>query len=161
MTWAAALAAVVSILAAVMAFVSARRAAREARSITTLNHKVAALDRQAEQMRHDYRDLIKTVGGNTGSILVRFGSVLAAGEVLRAHPQANEPLCAAIEQLTKAYAATVSGRGEPTPYVADQWAPREGIEPSSLFLIQSQAGPASRPTGERPACADSGKDSGP
>src|SRR5665647_1558141 len=32
-------------------------------------------------------------------------------------------------------------------------APRDGIEPSSLVLIQSQAGPASRPTGERPACA--------
>ena len=43
MTWAPALAAIVSILAAVMAFVSARRAALEARSITTLNHKVAAL----------------------------------------------------------------------------------------------------------------------
>ena len=28
-------------------------------------------------------------------------------------------------------------------------APRDGIEPSSLILIQSQAGPASRPTGER------------
>ena len=32
-------------------------------------------------------------------------------------------------------------------------APREGIEPSSLVLIQSQAGPASRPTGERSARA--------
>ena len=30
-------------------------------------------------------------------------------------------------------------------------APRDGIEPSSLILIQSQAGPASRPTGEWPA----------
>src|SRR6476469_11064622 len=29
-------------------------------------------------------------------------------------------------------------------------APRDGIEPSSLVLIQSQAGPASRPTGEGP-----------
>ncbi len=29
-------------------------------------------------------------------------------------------------------------------------APRDGIEPSSLVLIQSQAGPASRPTGDRP-----------
>ena len=28
-------------------------------------------------------------------------------------------------------------------------APRDGIEPSSLILIQSQAGPASRPTGDR------------
>jgi hypothetical protein len=28
-------------------------------------------------------------------------------------------------------------------------APRDGIEPSSLVLIQSQAGPASRPTGDR------------
>jgi hypothetical protein len=36
-------------------------------------------------------------------------------------------------------------------------APREGIEPSSLVLIQSQAGPASRPTGERPACAGQGQ----
>jgi hypothetical protein len=126
MNWAAALAAVVSILAAVTAFVSARRAALEARSITTLNHKVAALDRQAEQLRSDYQDLIKAIAGitesigrNTESNLARLGLVLAAGEVLRAHPQANEPLCAAIEQLTDAYAATVSGSGQPTLYVAD------------------------------------------
>ena len=31
------------------------------------------------------------------------------------------------------------------------WLPGVGIEPTSLVLIQSQAGPASRPTGERPA----------
>ena len=41
-------------------------------------------------------------------------------------------------------------------------APRDGIEPSSLILIQSQAGPASRPTGDRhprrPASAGSTKD---
>ena len=29
-------------------------------------------------------------------------------------------------------------------------APRAGVEPASLVLIQSQAGPADRPTGERP-----------
>lgn len=121
MNWAApALAAIVSILAAVIASLSARRARLEARSITTLNHKVAALDRQAEQMRDDYRDLIKAIAGMTESIgrnaeanVVRLGMVLAAGEVVRAHPQANEPLCAAIEQLTDAYADSVSGRGHP------------------------------------------------
>jgi len=119
MTWAAAVAAIVSTLAAVTAFVSARRAALEARSITTLNHKVAALDRQAEQLRSDYRDLIKAIGDGGGSALVRFGSIYAAGEVLRAHPQANEPLSAAIEQLTNAYAAALTRRSEPTHYVAD------------------------------------------
>ena len=31
-----------------------------------------------------------------------------------------------------------------------RFAPRVGIEPTSLVLIQSQAGPTSRPTGERP-----------
>src|ERR1035437_10651865 len=94
MTWAPALAAIVSILAAVMAFVSAKRAEREARNITTLNHKVAALDWQAEQMRDDYRDLIKAIAGTTESIgrnaeanVVRLGMVLAAGEVVRAHPK--------------------------------------------------------------------------
>ena len=118
MTWAAA-PAVVSVLAAVMAFISAIWAGREAHSITTLNHKVAALDRQAEQMRDDYRDLIKAIAGITESIgrkaeanVVRLGMVLAAGEVVRAHPQANEPLCAAIEQLTDAYAESVYGRGD-------------------------------------------------
>ena len=35
-------------------------------------------------------------------------------------------------------------------------APRVGIEPTSLILIQSQAGPASRPTGERPTAMDVG-----
>jgi biopolymer transport protein ExbB/TolQ len=119
MTWAAALAAIVSILAAVIAFVSARRAAREARNITTLNHKVAALDRQAEQLRDDYRDLIKAIGDSSGSVLVRFRSIYAAGEVLRAHPQANEPLCAAIEQLINAYTAAATRRSEPTAYVAN------------------------------------------
>jgi nucleotidyltransferase/DNA polymerase involved in DNA repair len=121
MNWAApALAAIVSILAAVIASLSARRARLEARSITTLNHKVAALDRQAEQMRDDYRDLIKAIAGITESIgrkaeanVVRLGMVLAAGEVVRAHPQANEPLCAAIEQMTDAYADSVSGIGHP------------------------------------------------
>jgi len=67
MTWAAA-PAVVSVLAAVMAFISAIWAGREAHSITTLNHKVAALDRQAEQIRDDYRDLIKAIAGISESI---------------------------------------------------------------------------------------------
>jgi hypothetical protein len=112
MTWAAALAAVVSILAAIAA-------AREARSVTTLNHKIAALDRQAEQMRDDYRDLIKAIGSNTDSPLVRFGSVLAAGEVLRANPQASEPLSAAVEKLTNAFAGALGGSDAQTRYVFD------------------------------------------
>ena len=77
-------------------------------------------------MREDYRALIRAIAGMTESFgrkaepnVVRLGMVLAAGEVVRAHPQANEPLCAAIEQLTDAYAATVSGSGQPTLYVAD------------------------------------------
>jgi uncharacterized coiled-coil protein SlyX len=110
-TWAAAIAAIASILAAVLAYLSAQRAAREARSVTTLNHQVAALDRQADQMRDDYRDLIKAfcdVGNVTesnsapfralfaargsipGSELAPYSAVFAAGEVLRAHPRANE-----------------------------------------------------------------------
>ncbi|SPD88911.1 protein of unknown function [Micropruina glycogenica] len=33
---------------------------------------------------------------------------------------------------------------------ANARAPRVGVEPTSLILIQSQAGPAGRPTGDRP-----------
>jgi outer membrane murein-binding lipoprotein Lpp len=126
MTWAAAMAAVVSIVAAVMASRSARKAGEEARSIATLNHKVAALDRQAEQLREDYRALIKAIAGMTESIgrkaepnVGRLELVLAAGEVVRAHPRANEQLCAAIQQLTDAYAESVYGRGNQIS-VADQ-----------------------------------------
>src|ERR1035437_4054580 len=134
MTWTAAMAAVVSILAAITA-------AREARSVTTLNHKVAALDRQAEQMRDDYRNLIKAIGDNTGSNLVRFGSVYAAGEVLRAHPQANEHLSAAIEQLTGAYGAAISGRSEQAAYVADNIENiRNGFRESMADLERSRSG---------------------
>jgi outer membrane murein-binding lipoprotein Lpp len=111
MTWAAALAAIVSILAAVMAFVSARRAAREARNITTLNHKVAALDREADQMRDDYRDLFKEIGGNPGAAtMIGLGLILAAGEVLRSHPQANERLRAGIMELSNAWATNVTSK---------------------------------------------------
>src|SRR5450759_3829041 len=78
MTWAAVLAAVVSILAAITA-------AWQARSVTRLTHKILALDRQAEQLRDDYRDLFKAIGDNTES-MVRYRSITAAGEVLRAHP---------------------------------------------------------------------------
>ena len=45
-------------------------------------------------MRDDYRDLIKAIAGTTESIgrnaeanVVRLGMVLAAGEVVRAHPK--------------------------------------------------------------------------
>jgi hypothetical protein len=105
MTWAAA---VVSILAAVMAFVSARRAAREAHSITTLNHRVAALDRQADQLREDYRSLMKAIGDIKGA--GDLGPIMAAGELLRAHPRASEPLFVAVGKLIeKAAGAFVSG----------------------------------------------------
>jgi outer membrane murein-binding lipoprotein Lpp len=97
MTWAAAVAAVVSIVAAVMAFLSARKAEEEARSITTLNHKVAALDRQAGQLREDYRGLMKALGDIQGARDV--GSIMAAGELLGAHPRASEPLSVAIREL--------------------------------------------------------------
>lgn len=97
MMWAAVLAAVVSILGAVMAYLSARRAALEARSITTLNHKVAALDRQAEQMREDYHSLMKAIGDFRSGKDV--GSIMAAGEVLSAHSRASEPLSDAIQSL--------------------------------------------------------------
>ena len=40
------------------------------------------------------------------------------------------------------------------------FAPRVGIEPTSLILIQSQAGPASRPTGERPGAVAPGRRQG-
>jgi outer membrane murein-binding lipoprotein Lpp len=109
MTWAAALAAVVSILGAAMATFSARRAEQEARSVTTLNHKVAALDRQAEQLREDYRALVKAIGDikGTGDI----GAIMAAGELLRAHPQASFPLTVAIGKLIeKLGAAFESGQ---------------------------------------------------
>src|SRR6478672_11604086 len=41
-------------------------------------------------------------------------------------------------------------KGAPPLTCGGRGAPRVGIEPTSLVLIQSQAGPASRPTGERP-----------
>jgi hypothetical protein len=105
MTWAAVLAAVVSILAAITA-------AWQARSVTRLNHKILALDRQAEQLRDDYRDLFKAIGDNTES-MVRYRSITAAGEVLRAHPQANKNLCEAIEQLFRGFATANAGREPP------------------------------------------------
>lgn len=105
MTWAAALAAVVSILAAGMAFLSARRAEREARSVTTLNHKIAALDRQAEQLNEDYRRLMKAIGGIKGASDV--GPIMAAGELLRAHPRASAPLSEAIGKLIDRVAASL------------------------------------------------------
>lgn len=112
MTWAAVLAAVVSIVAAGMSYRSERRAAREARGITTLNHKIAAIDKEAEQMRDDYRALMKAFGDTTGTMLSRFASVYAAGEVLRAHPQTNESLSKGIEQLAIIFAgATDGGKG--------------------------------------------------
>jgi len=113
MTWAAALAAAVSVLAAVLAFVSARRAAREAHSITTLNHQVAALDRQADQLREDYRGLMKAVGEIRGASDV--GPIMAAGELLRAHPRASNPLSVAIGKLIDTLAgALASGQLEGT-----------------------------------------------
>lgn len=80
-----------------MAAFSARRAEQEARSVTTLNHKVAALDRQAEQLREDYRALVKAIGDMKGTNDI--GSIMAAGELLRAHPQASFPLTVAIGKL--------------------------------------------------------------
>ncbi len=40
--------------------------------------------------------------------------------------------------------------GAPFEASVDMRAPRVGVEPTSLVLIQSQAGPAGRPTGDRP-----------
>lgn len=109
MTWTTALAMIVSIVAAVMAFRSARRAEQEARSVTTLNHKVAALDRQAEQLREDYRALVKAIGEIKGASDI--GPIMAAGELLRAHPRATFPLSEAIGKLIeKLGAAFESGQ---------------------------------------------------
>lgn len=111
MTWAAVLAAVVSILGAVTAAHSARQARQEARSVTTLNHNVAALDRQAEQLREDYRALVKAIGEIKGASDI--GAIMAAGELLRSHPQASFPLTVAIGKLIeKLGAAFESGQME-------------------------------------------------
>jgi hypothetical protein len=92
-TWAAAIAALASILAAVLAYLSAQRAAREARSVTTLNHKIAALDRQAEQLRQDFRELWQSDAQNND----RF--VMATCEQLSANPHANPDLSMAALRL--------------------------------------------------------------
>jgi uncharacterized NAD(P)/FAD-binding protein YdhS len=93
MTWAATIAAITSIVAAVLAYLSAQRAAREARSVTTLNHKIAALDRQAEQLRQDFRELWQSDAQN----IDRY--VMATCEQLSANPHANRTLSEAAVTL--------------------------------------------------------------
>jgi gas vesicle protein len=134
MTWAAAIAAITSIVAAVLAYLSAQRAAREARSVTTLNHKIAAIDKEAEQMRDDYRDLMKALGDRR--IAKDSGSIMAAGEVLRSHSRASEPLSEAIQRLANHLA------GSPMELYDDVVSIRTGyresmadIEPSRLDLL--------------------------
>jgi hypothetical protein len=75
---------------------------------------------------------------------------------LRSHPRRCAPFCgrrAGRVTSVDIWPCERVPRPMPRHRSRAQVAPREGIEPSSLLLIQSQAGPASRPTGERPACA--------
>ena len=71
----------------------------------------------------------------------------------RVPPSRQRPGCAAgrqrhTEQATPR-AATMPKHAGRDIVAAPRRAPRVGVEPTSLVLIQSQAGPAGRPTGER------------
>ncbi len=98
-----ALPAIVSVGAAVMAWFSARQASRQASTITALNHTVAALDRQAEQIWQDYRELFKALGG-FGADGDSVKSIMAAGEILRANVLTDDTWSDHIKDLTYRYA---------------------------------------------------------
>ena len=51
--------------------------------------------------------------------------------------------------VAKLYGTAATGGEDDDGDVWSAHAPRVGVEPTSLVLIQSQAGPAGRPTGER------------
>lgn len=86
--------AVVSAVAAVGAAVLARRSATE---VVSLTHRVAALDRAAEQLRSDYAAFMGRVGAV--KVLHDAGPLLADSEILYANPQCSEALVGAAQKI--------------------------------------------------------------
>ena len=74
------------------------------------------------------------------------------GDPKRLRRRGPEPVRSFAPVPVSACAGSDGVRAAPRPG-RDLSAPRDGIEPSALILIQSQAGPASRPTGERAAAS--------
>ncbi len=85
--------------------------------------------------------LLLVVGGLV-VLLLQVGDLVASGSP---DPESVQPVRRSNNAATAGSSRTRVMRG-----MLAHVAPRVGVEPTSLVLIQSQAGPAGRPTGERP-----------
>ncbi len=109
----AVIAAAASVGAAVVASVASAHASRSARAVVSVNHRVAMLDAQVEQLREDYRNFLTSVGSVDGTATI--GAMLAACEVLCANPRAGERLVRAADAIRGAVTSGVAVASSPMP----------------------------------------------
>ncbi|QJW36466.1 hypothetical protein [Cellulosimicrobium protaetiae] len=93
----AVIAALASIAAALVSWNSQRRATAGARAIASVNHRVAALDREEERLRADFVAFLDAVG--SVQELHDIGRVLGTGEILAANPRCTRELREAVMDI--------------------------------------------------------------
>src|SRR5690625_1133202 len=105
MTWVGAVVSVAGALVAALAAVYARRSAWE---VASLNLQIAALEREAEEFREDFRAFLTAQG--KVQAFEDVGAVLATGEVLQANPRSSDKLIAAVNDVRRGLQAILSGQ---------------------------------------------------
>lgn len=105
----AVIAALASIVAAVLAWLSSRSATAGAREVASLNHRIARLDREAEQLRADFAAFMSA----SGQAHDRAGQMklLAADVVLGANPRCGKALRDAADTFTTRITTTLLNLG--------------------------------------------------
>src|SRR5690606_29149260 len=103
------IAAVASVLGAVLAGRSARQARRSAEVINSRNHQIAMLDRDAEELRAAYMMTVERVGTPAGRTHY-LGAVVAACELLMACRAADDTLRQSAEALGDAVNANTADK---------------------------------------------------
>lgn len=101
----AVIAAVASIVAAVLAWLSSRTATAGAREVASLNHRIVKLDREAEQLRADFAAFV--VASGEAHDAAGQSKMLAAGLVLGANPRCGQGLRDAADTYTTSITATL------------------------------------------------------
>lgn len=105
----AVIAAVASIVAAVLAWLSSRTATAGAREVASLGHRIVKLDREAEQLRADFAAFMSA----SGEAHDRAGQMklLAADVVLGANPRCGNALRDAADTFTTRITTTLLNLG--------------------------------------------------
>ncbi|WP_159623678.1 hypothetical protein [Ruania rhizosphaerae] len=100
-----------SVLGAILAWLAAREARAGARDLAALNHRIAALDREAEQLTASYREYVEAL--RVVHDRESAAKAISAAELLLAHWRASPTLVPEVENINDLIRADYTEHGDP------------------------------------------------